>query len=149
MTMNATNITPRKLFFIISLALALAANSYFYLSKDDAPEKSASQSLANAALIKIGEKCLDFGERAVAKDTPIIEFQMLAREAKKANVVNTCMTDNGYIQNPAWSKYAQPIVAANAQKNNTSSDEAFANLSRKHMQVFSPVAERPDYWVKK
>ena len=79
---------------------------------------------------------------------PIIEFQMLAREAKKANMINNCVTDNGYVQNPAWAKYAQPIAAANAQKDNTSIEEAIANLSRKHMQVFTPLAERPDYWVK-
>jgi hypothetical protein len=141
--------TTKKLLIIIGLLAAVAANSYFYISKDDAPDRSSNQTLAQATIIKIGEKCLDFGERAVAKDVPIIEFQMLAREAKKANVVNNCMTDNGYVQNPAWAKYAQPIATANAQKENTSSDEAIANLGRKHLQLFTTVAERPDYWVKK
>lgn len=146
--MNATNITSKKLLIIIGLSLAIAANTYFYISKDEVTEKLASATPAPAALIKIGKKCLDFGERAVAKDMPIIEFQMLAREAKKANMINNCVTDNGYVQNPAWAKYAQPIAAANAQKDNTSIEEAIANLSRKHMQVFTPLAERPDYWVK-
>ncbi len=142
------NIT-KKLLIFVGLIFALAANTYFYMSKDVASQKQTTQTPAQATLLKIGEKCLDFGERAVAKDTPIIEFQMLAREAKKANVINNCMTDNGYVQNPAWAKYAQPIATANAQKDNISSDEAIASLGRKHLQAFTPVPERPDYWVKK
>ena len=139
----------KKLLIIIGLSLAFVANTYFYMSKDDASAKPANQTQAQAALIKIGEKCLDFGERAVAKDTPIIEFQQLEREAKRTNVIQRCMTDNGYQQNPSWLSYAQPIAKADADKANSSIDEAIVNLSRKHMQVLSPVAGRPDYWVKK
>ena len=140
--------TTKKILVIIGLGLAVAANTYFYMSKDDSSTKPASQRLAQAALLKIGEKCLDFGERAVAKDTSIIEFQQLEREAKRTNVIQRCMTDNGYQQNPAWLKYAQPIASTDAQKANISIDEAIVNLSRIHMQVFTPVAGRPDYWVK-
>ena len=147
--MNTINITTEKLFVIIGLGLAIAANTYFYISKNDAPAKPASPTQAQAALIKIGEKCLDFGERAVAKDTPIIEFQQLEREAKRTNVIQRCMTDNGYQQSPAWLRYAQPIAKIDAQKSNISIDEAIINLSRKHMQVFTSVAGRSDYWVKK
>jgi hypothetical protein len=138
----------KKLLIVIGLLAAAAANGYFYISKNNEQHAAVKPTPEQDKLIKIGEKCLDFGERAVAKDVPIIEFQMLAREAKKANVVNNCMTDNGYVQNPAWAKYAEPIAAANAQKYNTSSDEAIANLGRKHLQVFTTMGERPDYWVK-
>lgn len=141
--------TTKKLLVIIGLSLAIAANTYFYISKDDVSAKPVSQTQAQATLIKIGEKCLDFGERAVAKDTPIIEFQQLEREAKRTNVIQRCMTDKGYQQNPAWLSYAQPIAKADADKTNSSTDEAIVNLSRKHMQVLSPVAGQPDYWVKK
>ncbi len=142
-------ITTKKLLVIIGLGLAIAANTYFYMSKDDVFAKPASPTQAQAALIKTGEKCLDFGERAVAKDTPIIEFQQLEREAKRTNVIQRCITDNGYQQSPAWLSYAQPIAKIDANKSNISIYEAIANLSRKHMQVFTPVAGRPDYWVKK
>lgn len=139
----------KKLFIIIGLGAAIAANSYFYMSKDDVTINPKNHSQAQAMLIKIGEKCLDFGERAVANNTPIIEFQQLEREAKRTNVIQRCMTDNGYQQNSAWLKYAQPIGSADAQKTNISIDEAIINLSRKHMQVFTSVAGQPDYWVKK
>ena len=41
--MNATNITSKKLLIIIGLSLAIAANTYFYISKDEVTEKLASQ----------------------------------------------------------------------------------------------------------
>ncbi len=139
----------KKLLVIIGLGLAVAANAYFYISKDDASIKPASRTQAQTALINIGEKCLDFGERAVANDTPIIEFQMIVRLTKKTTVISNCMTDNGYKQNPAWVKYAQSIANATAVKANMSASEALTNLSRSDMQVFEPIKNRPDYWAKK
>ena len=137
----------KKLLIIIGLALALLANIYFYTSQDDKLAKPASLTPAQTSMIKIGEKCLDFGERAVANDTPIIEFQMIVRLTKKTTVINNCMTDNGYKQNAAWLKYAEPLANAAATKANISTSEALTNLSRTDMQVFEPK-NRPDYWVK-
>ena len=137
----------KKLLIIIGLALALIANIYFYTSQDDKLAKPASLTTAQTSMIKIGEKCLDFGERAVANDTPIIEFQMIVRLTKKTTVINNCMTDNGYKQNVAWLKYAEPLANAAATKANISTSEALTNLSRTDMQVFEPK-NRPDYWVK-
>lgn len=137
----------KKLLIIIGLALALIANIYFYTSQDDKVAKPASLTPAQTSMIKIGEKCLDFGERAVANDTPIIEFQMIVRLTKKTTVINNCMTDNGYKQNVAWLKYAEPLANAAATKANISTSEALTNLSRTDMQVFEPK-NRPDYWVK-
>lgn len=137
----------KKLLIIIGLALALIANIYFYTSQDDKLVQPASPTPAQTSMIKIGEKCLDFGERAVANDTPIIEFQMIVRLTKKTTVINNCMTDNGYKQNPAWLKYAEPLASAAATKANISTSEALTNLSRSDMQVFESK-NRPDYWVK-
>ena len=146
--MNITSITSRKTIIIIGLVLAFAANAYFYISKDEASIKPLSLTQAQTALINIGEKCLDFGERAVANDTPIIEFQMIVRLTKKTTVINNCMTDNGYKQNPAWVKYAESIANAAAVKANMSLSEALTNLGRSDMQVFETIKNRPDYWVK-
>ena len=139
-----------KLHFKISLILlaVFALIIYVVYSKTN---HSAKPSLtpAQAQLMAIGDKCLDFGERAVANDTPIIEFQMLVRLAKKTHVIEQCMTDNGYQQNPAWLQYAQPIAKANAAKNQSSLSEAFHHLTQSDMQSFNPIKNRPDYWIKK
>ena len=146
--MNTNNMTTKKLLVIIGLGLAVAANAYFYISKDEASIKPASLTQAQTALINIGERCLDFGERAVANDTPIIEFQMIVRLTKKTTVISNCMADNGYLRNPAWLKHAEPIANAVAVKANISASEALTNLSRTDLQVFEPIKNRPDYWIK-
>ena len=99
-------------------------------------------------LQKIGYKCVDFGDRAVASDIPVIEFQKLERISKKANVITICMQDNGYKVNPAWHKYVEPIAKAEASKTHISFDEAITNLSREDMQVFEPKDGHLEYWVK-
>ena len=134
----------------ISMILFAIIAAILYFSYDkSASEPKPSLSPAQEQLAKMGDRCLDFGERAVASDVPIIEFQMLVRLAKKTNVIERCMTDNGYKQNSAWLKYAQPIATDNAAKNKISVSEALTSLSRADMQIFTPVANRPDYWVKK
>ncbi|MBX9676081.1 MAG: hypothetical protein K2V71_05680 [Methylotenera sp.] len=139
-----------KLNLKISMILfAIMAAIFYFLYDKSALGSSPSLSPAQEQLAKMGDRCLDFGERAVASDVPIIEFQMLVRLAKKTNVIERCMADNGYKQNPAWLKYAQPIANDNAAKNKISVSEALTSLSRADMQIFTPVANRPDYWVKK
>ncbi len=133
---------------ISMILFAIVAAILYFLYDKSASEPKPSLSPAQEQLAKMGDKCLDFGERAVASDVPIIEFQMLVRLAKKTNVIERCMTDNGYKQNSAWLKYAQPIATDNAAKNKISFSEALTSLSRADMQIFTPVANRPDYWVK-
>ncbi len=133
---------------ISMILLAVIAAIVYFVYGQSGPKPAASLSPAQEQLVKMGDRCLDFGERAVANDVPIIEFQMLVRLAKKTNVIERCMTDNGYKQNPAWLKYAQPIATENATKNKTSTSEALTSLSRADMQIFAPDENRPDYWVK-
>ena len=138
-----------KLNLKINLILLTIIVAIVYFLTDKASLKTTPNlSPAQEQLAKMGDRCLDFGERAVANDVPIIEFQMLERLAKKTNVIERCMTDNGYIQNPAWLKYAQPIATDNAAKNKTSVSEALTNLSRADMQIFAPDEKRPEYWLK-
>ena len=137
--------------FGMILLAVLALSIYFIYAKNGLqtkPALSPAQIKLQAELTKMGDRCLDFGERAVANDVPIVEFQMLVRLAKKTNVIEQCMTDNGYKQNPAWLTYAQPLATVNAAKNKISVSEALTNLSRADMQIFVTVANRPDYWLK-
>lgn len=130
------------------ILLVIVAAIIYFVYGQLGLQPAASLSPAQVELAKMGDKCLDFGERAVAGDVPIIEFQMLVRLAKKTNVIERCMTDNGYKQNPAWLQYAQPVATDNAAKNKISTSEALTSLSRTDMQVFTPIADRPDYWLK-
>ena len=138
----------RYLYICLGL-IAFAAAITFYIAYQNTSEKQKTTTPAEALRMRIGDKCLDFGERAVANDTPIIEFQQLQREAKRCDVIERCMMDNGYLQNPAWVLFAKPIATKNAESLKISIDEATINLGRKHMQMFTAVAAQPDYWIKK
>ena len=128
------------------VAVALLAG-YFFYNQD--VYKQVTLTPDQEQMIKIGYKCIDFGDRAVAKDTPIVEFQKLERMSKRANVIITCMQDNGYKVNPAWLKEAEPIAKAEAEKTKISFDEAMINISRRDMQILEPAKNKADYWVKK
>jgi hypothetical protein len=134
-----------KRLYIVIPVIALVAAYFIYNQQGSVPKLSADQQ----QIQKIGYKCLDFGDRAVAKDIPIIEFQKLERISKRANVIVNCMQDNGYKPNPVWFKYAEPIAKKEAHDTKISFDEAITNLSRKDMQVFEQHADQPSYWVKK
>lgn len=138
----------KKSTVIIFVILAILANAYFYLTKNNAPKK-LPLSLDQVSLIKVGAKCLDFGERSVANDVPIVEFQMVVRLAKKTTTISNCMTDNAYKQNPKWLAYAQPAskIIANKANSTVSENEALTNLSRIDMQNFEPNSN-PPYWIK-
>ena len=125
----------------------LMVTAYFVIGQNT---ESAQPKLSSTQikLLEIGDKCVDFGERAIANDPVIVAFQMLVRESKKAGVIERCMADNGYQANPAWLKYAEPIAKTNAKQQNSSVDEALTILRRQHMQIFEPVSARPAYWVK-
>ncbi|HSI43991.1 MAG TPA: hypothetical protein VK949_06570 [Methylotenera sp.] len=136
----------KKLYLVIFGIIGLGAAYFIYNHHGDNAKTALTPE--QQQIQKIGYKCLDFGDRAVAKDIPIIEFQKLERISKRANVIAICMQDNGYKVNPAWLKYAEPITKIEAEKTKVSFDEAITNLSRKDMQVFEPSSGKPDYWIK-
>ena len=146
--------------------VAATANAYFYFTKTDVLAVPTAPILnkAQISLLKIGAKCLDFGERSVANDVPIIEFQMVVRLAKKTTTISNCMSDNGYKQNTKWVEYATPIAKSLAEKSKIASSapgaisgekinseisesEALTNLSRADLQIFEPKTH-PSYWIK-
>ncbi|MBA3696768.1 MAG: hypothetical protein H0W85_08455 [Methylotenera sp.] len=136
----------KKLYLIIFGIIGLVTASFIY--NHQGYDAKTALTPDQQQIQKTGYKCLDFGDRAVAKDMPIIEFQKLERISKRANVIARCMQDNGYNTNPVWLKYAEPIAKTEAEKTKISFDEAITNLSRKDMQVFEQRGNKPNYWVK-
>lgn len=129
----------------ILLLAAAAAGGFMYFQAPSAPESALTS--AQKQRMAIIDKCVDFGDRAIANDQAIVAFQMLERLSKKAGVIERCMADNGYRTNPAWLKYAEPIAKTTAAQDKSSTDEALTTLRRADMQVINPVKNRPDYWI--
>jgi hypothetical protein len=99
------------------------------------------------ALQQTGEKCLSIRDRATADIVPIIEFQRLELESRRANVLLRCMQDHRYTENPAWLTYTMPIAKANAIALNISTDEALETLKREQMTILVTDTKHPTYWI--
>ena len=111
--------------------------------------REPTSSLPQTSLLEqVGDKCVGISENATATIVPIIEFQKLELISRKANVVLRCMNDHGFVENPAWTKYAAPIAQQDAEKAKISYDEALENLKRSKMLVFSSVNAQPIFWIK-
>lgn len=130
-------------YLFLLVALVLGGLYGFNLFYDDATK--TSQTLT--ALEAVGEKCLSIRDRATANVVPIVEFQKLELESRRANVLSSCMADHGYVQNPAWSKHALPIAKEEASKRSISQDEALEHLRRIEMLEFAVTEDIP-FWVK-
>lgn len=97
-------------------------------------------------LRKVGDECAGISENAVAKMTAVVEFQKLEIHGRKINVMRLCMKDHGFVENPNWFVYAQPISLASSVKQNISQDEAIENLRRLDMMQFDETSKHPIYW---
>ncbi|MES2580244.1 MAG: hypothetical protein V4552_06815 [Pseudomonadota bacterium] len=137
----------RHLKIFVTLVIFLAVGFGFVLYQKDSTQPIPFTA-AQKTLMQIGDRCVGIAENSVADKWAIVAFQQLEIQGNKANVVISCMRDNGYIENPAWLKYAQAIAKSEAQKSNISVNEALTALGRSDMQVFSTDKSRPVYWVK-
>ncbi|MES2637592.1 MAG: hypothetical protein V4605_09720 [Pseudomonadota bacterium] len=136
--------THLKTLFATTIILVISISFLIYSNSATPPKLTEAQK----TLMLIGDRCAGIAENSVANKTALVAFQQLEIQGNKANVIVSCMRDNGYVQNPAWLKYAQPIAKFQALTNNISTAEALTNLGRQDMQAFSKEENRPIYWVK-
>jgi hypothetical protein len=129
-------------YLAILLMLGLGGLYAFNLLDDG---QSGQTKLPNQ-LEQVGEKCSGIRDRATADVVPIIEFQKLELESRRANVLANCMRDHGYVENPAWAVSAMPLAKKHASELGISQDEALEYLRRIAMQSFIPTSE-VGYWL--
>lgn len=86
-------------------------------------------------------------DRATANIVPIVEFQQLELESRRATVFASCMKDHGFSENPAWLKYAEPLARQDSTESGISYDEALENLRRSEMLILTPSPPHPMYWA--
>jgi hypothetical protein len=98
-------------------------------------------------LEKTGDECDLISEKAAMHLPEALPFQKLEKTARKARVLNNCMQDRAYVENPAWVKYAQPMAKEIAETQHVSYDEAYEELRRKAMYAFKASQGVPAYWV--
>lgn len=132
-----------KMMYGVAIAILLGVGVYFYM---DANEVEAPSTLT--ALERVGNECELIAEKAAMALPDALPFQKLEKAARQSRVLQTCMNDRGYVENPAWVKYAEPIAAKTAKAENISVDEAYEMLRRGKLKTFyEPDAKTPLYWI--
>ncbi|MEQ1598885.1 MAG: hypothetical protein ABL880_05905 [Methylotenera sp.] len=124
-------------------ALAVIAVLLFWYT-DTGAEKQSQQI---SALEKVGDECDLIAEKAAMNLPEALPFQKLEKAGRRARVLEDCMHDRAYIENPAWAKFAQPQAQKIAQTQHLSYSEAYENLRRKGMLKFKTAKDEPVYWV--
>lgn len=93
-------------------------------------------------------QCDLIASKAAAELPEALPFQKLEKYARQSRVLDRCMQDQGYQENPDWHAYIQPQIKQMAAQQQISEDEAYETLRRTAMLQ----AEKPEvvtYWRKK
>ncbi|HEY0561801.1 MAG TPA: hypothetical protein VGD04_00590 [Methylophilus sp.] len=99
------------------------------------------------ALEKVGDECDLIAEKAAMALPEALPFQKLEKVARRARVMQNCMNDRGYRENPAWVKFAEPLALQQAKQQQVSQNEAYESLRRSHMLIFYTPKDAPLYWL--
>lgn len=98
-------------------------------------------------LAKVGNECELISEKAALKLPEGLEFQRLEKAGRQARVLENCMRDRGYVENPAWALFAKLQAEQEAKANKVSVEEAYESLRRKYMLIYQAEKAEPIYWV--
>jgi hypothetical protein len=125
----------------------LALGGLMYYADSMAPDDQKPYQLSELA--KAGSECDLISEKAAMKLPEGLEFQRLEKAGRKARVLETCMNDRGYVENPAWALFAKLQAEQEAAKlSAVSQDEAYETLRRKYMLIYQAEKSEPIYWLK-
>jgi hypothetical protein len=97
-----------------------------------------------SALAQTLNQCDLIAGKAAAGLPEALPFQKLEKMARQSRVLDSCMQDRGYQQDPAWVASANARAAEIAQAQNISHNEAYETLRRQAM--LKDEAAGGSYW---
>jgi formate dehydrogenase maturation protein FdhE len=133
----------KKIIPMVSIVIILGVLVWFFIIDN---EEGGASKQEITQLQHMGDECVGISEKAVMGMAPVVEFQKLELQSRKANVLKNCMADRGFHEDPAWRKYATPLAKIIASKQKISSDEAIETMRKADMLIFKKQAQRPLYW---
>lgn len=98
-------------------------------------------------LAQTRNQCDLIASKAAAELPEALPFQKQEKYARQSRVLDRCMQDRGYQQNPAWVAKANAQAGEIAQAQNISRDEAFETLRRQAM--LRDESTGASYWRKR
>lgn len=101
-----------------------------------------------SALSQAINQCDLIASKAAAHLPEALPFQRLEKAARQARVLDQCMQDQGFQENPDWVSEATARAQQVAKQQQISESEAYENLRRDDM-LQGAVKDRPAYWRKR
>lgn len=127
---------------ILSILVVLAVLYWQNLHED------AAESLPQTALTQSINQCDLIAGKAAANLPEALPFQKLEKAARQSRVLERCMQDQGYGENPAWGEGARVKAAHAAKAQQISAEEAYETLRRAAM-LQAENAGKVSYWRKR
>lgn len=127
---------------IVTLIVISVGVLYWQNLAEDLPLTQPSE------LMQTINQCDLIASKAAAELPEALPFQKLEKMARQSRVLDRCMQDRGYQQNPAWMTQANEQASKAAQANNISQDEAYETMRRQAM-LQGDDAGGLTYWVNK
>lgn len=129
---------------LVILVPALALLGMMLYADSMAPDDQ--KPYQRSALAIAGVECELISDKAVLQLPDGLAFQRLEKAGRQARVLENCMSDRGYQENPDWVLFAQLQSEQEVKVNNLSVAEAYENLRRKYMLIYQAEKSEPLYW---
>ena len=133
----------RGIYTILLPALAFAGLLFY--ANNMAPD--AHKPYGQSALAQAGDTCDLIAEKAAIQLPEALPFQRLEKTGRQARVMDDCMHDRAYVENPEWVLFAKLQAEQEVRGKQISVDEAYENLRRKYMLIYQAAASEPIYWL--
>ncbi|MGP1716641.1 MAG: hypothetical protein ACTS9Y_05635 [Methylophilus sp.] len=124
---------------ILAMVLITSAGVLYWQNMADDPSD-----LPLSALAQTLNQCDLIAGKAAASLPEALPFQKLEKMARQSRVLDRCMQDRGYQQNPAWVAKANARASEIAHAQSISQDEAYETLRRQAM--LRDDAAGTSYW---
>ncbi|WP_019880919.1 MULTISPECIES: hypothetical protein [unclassified Methylophilus] len=128
--------------FAVLGILLLGYTAFWYWQSLTEVEPSGQQSEVAQAI----NQCDLIASKAAAELPEVLPFQKLEKAARQSRVLDRCMQDRGYAQNPAWVTQANQQAPRIAHEQGISEAEAYETLRRQAMLKAQPGVA--GYWRK-
>jgi len=130
-----------RIFAVFGMLLLGYAGFWYWQSLTEV-EPSGQQSEVAQAI----NQCDLIASKAAAELPEVLPFQKLEKAARQSRVLDRCMQDRGYEQNPAWVTQANQQAPHIAHEQGISEAEAYEALRRQAMLKAQPGVT--GYWRK-
>jgi uncharacterized protein YpmB len=131
-----------RVLVVVILLLVAYAGVWYWQSLTEVDQSATQSDLAQTI-----NQCDLIASKAAAELPELLPFQKLEKTARQSRVLDRCMQDRGYQENPAWVGAVNKKVPDIAREQGISENEAFETLRRQAM--LQADEKSPAYWRKR